>query len=228
MFLKNLKIVKKSQKIFKSFLLLDLNRNVFPRKKQNLLFFYFNATLYLLTKKLPQNILSMIKEDSTMEKAQEVYDYLKKNNIPFEIIEHEPVYTMEEMDNYGITKKGNICKNLFLRDAKGRRHFLVVLGKDKTADLKYISDQLHTTKLSFASDERLEKYLGAAKGAVSPMGLIHDKDGEVEVVFDKDFQFEKRFGCHPNENTATVILDFKDLKKMIQKNGNEISFLTFK
>lgn len=163
-----------------------------------------------------------------MEKAQEVYDYLKKNKISFETIEHEPVYTMEEMDAYGITKKGNICKNLFLRDAKGRRHFLVVLEKDKTADLKYISEQLQTTKLGFASDERLEQYLGVTKGAVSPMGLIHDEDGDVEVVFDKDFMFEKRFGCHPNENTATIILDFKDLKKLIQKNGNEIHFLTFK
>lgn len=163
-----------------------------------------------------------------MEKAQEVYDYLEKNKIPYERIDHEPVYTMEEMDAYGITAKGTICKNLFLRDAKGKRHFLVVLGKDKKADLKYIRQQLGTTALSFASDERLSKYLGLTKGAVSPMGLIHDADAQVEVVIDKDFMFEKHFGCHPNENTATIILDFKDLKKVITNNGNDLHFLTFK
>lgn len=163
-----------------------------------------------------------------MEQKEAVYKLLNDNKISYEVVEHDPVYTMEEMDALGITEKGNICKNLFLRDAKGKRHFLVVLGKDKKADLKFIKDQLGTTPLSFASEERLEKYLGLKKGAVSPFGIINDKNSEVEVIFDKDFRFEKRFGCHPNDNTATVILDFNDLKKIVEKNGNEISYLTIK
>ncbi|PBG31211.1 hypothetical protein BGU85_26930, partial [Clostridioides difficile] len=42
-----------------------------------------------------------------------------------------------------------------LRDAKGKEHFLVVLGKDKKADLKDIRQQIDSKPLSFASEERL-------------------------------------------------------------------------
>lgn len=160
-----------------------------------------------------------------MDAKQAVYDFLENKKIRYEVIEHDPVYTMEDLEALGVTEKGNICKNLFLRDAKGKRHFLIVLGKDKKADLKAFRDQLGTTPLSFASEERLEKYLGLQKGAVSPLGVINDTGAEVEVVIDTDFRFEKRFGCHPNDNTATVILDFKDLLDIIKKNGNEVSFL---
>lgn len=162
------------------------------------------------------------------DSKQMVYDYLDKNKISYKVIDHEPVYTMEEMDAYGITSQGNVCKNLFLRDAKGKRHFLVVLQKDKTADLKEFRTLLGTTALSFASEERLSKYLGLTKGAVSPFGILNDKDAEVEVVVDQDFANEKNFGCHPNDNTATVILDFRDIKKMIKNNGNSLTFIKIK
>lgn len=162
------------------------------------------------------------------DSKQKVYEYLDTNKISYTVIEHEAVYTMEEMDDYGITAKGNICKNLFLRDAKGKRHFLVILQKDKKADLKAFREMLGTTALSFASEERLAKYLGVTKGAVSPFGILNDKDAAVEVVVDQDFANEQNFGCHPNDNTATVILNFRDIKKMIQNNGNMISFIKIK
>ena len=159
---------------------------------------------------------------------QKVLDYLNEHEISYEWIDHEPVYTMEEMDACGITKQGNICKNLFLRDAKGKRHFLIVMGKDKRADLKGFRSQLGTTALSFGSEQRLKKYLGVEKGAVSPFGILNDENSEVEVVIDRDFANEKRFGCHPNDNTATVILAFKDLKKMIEQHGNKIRFISIR
>ncbi len=157
---------------------------------------------------------------------QKVLNYLNEHKISYEWIDHEPVYTMEEMDAFGITEQGNICKNLFLRDAKGKRHFLIVMEKDKRADLKGFRSRLGTTALSFGSERRLKKYLGVEKGAVSPFGILNDANAEVEMVFDRDFINEKRFGCHPNDNTATVILAFNDLKKIIEQHGNKISFIS--
>ena len=61
---------------------------------------------------------------------QKVYDALDKLNIKYEVVEHEPVYTMEVMDRLGLPKKGTLCKNLFLRDSKGKRHFLVTCEED--------------------------------------------------------------------------------------------------
>ena len=161
-----------------------------------------------------------------MDKQQKVFDKLNELNIKYEVTNHPPVYTIEEMDDLGISEHGDVCKNLFIRDAKGKRHFLVVLNKDKQADLKNIRQQLGTTGLSFASEERLAKYLNLSKGAVTPLGVVNDEEHLVEVVFDRDLINKQKLGVHPNENTATVWIAFDDLKKLVENNGNTIHYLT--
>jgi len=160
-----------------------------------------------------------------MDKQQKVLQKLNQLNISYEITNHYAVYTTDEMEELGLTEHGNVCKNLFIRDAKGKRHFLVVLDKDKQADLKKIREQLGTTGLSFASEERLSKYLNLSKGAVSPLGVVNDEEHLVEVVFDKDLINKQKLGIHPNDNTATVWISFDDLKKLIDNNGNTIHYL---
>ena len=161
-----------------------------------------------------------------MDQKEKVYEKLNKLNIAYEVTDHPAVYTIEEMDDLGITEKGDVCKNLFLRDEKGKRHFLVVLEKDKKADLKNIQKQLGCTRLSFASAERLDKYLKLEKGEVTPLGVINDKDCAVEVVFDNDLKGKTRLGVHPNDNTATVWISFEDVKKVVDNNGNKIKYVT--
>ena len=109
---------------------------------------------------------------------EEVLKELDNMGIKYELVEHKPVYTIEDMNNLdsNIFKGAEICKNLFLRDQKGKRHFLVVLCSEKQADLSKIQETIFSSKLSFASPERLKKYLGLEPGHVSPMGLINDKE----------------------------------------------------
>lgn len=160
-----------------------------------------------------------------MSAQEKVFEKLKELNIQYEVMNHPAVYTIEEMDDLGITGQGDVCKNLFLRDEKGKRHFLVVLDKDKRADLKNIQKQLGSTRLSFASAERLDKYLKLEKGEVTPLGVINDVDASVEVVFDNDLIGKSRLGVHPNDNTATVWIAFEDLKKVIEQNKNKIKYV---
>lgn len=150
-----------------------------------------------------------------------VYNYLKEHNIPFEVTEHKPVFTIEDMEEAGICALGDVCKNLFLRDQKGKRHFLVCALENTAVDLKKLGDKLGT-KLSFASDERLLKYLGLIPGSVSPFGLLNDKDHAVELVLDKGIQGKSKLGFHPNENTATVWINYKDFKKYIDSLDYDI------
>ena len=144
---------------------------------------------------------------------QRVYDALDKLGIKYEVVEHEPVHTMEDMDRLGLPEKGTLCKNLFLRDSKGKRHFLVTA--DEKIDLKALGRTLGAGTLSFASEERLEKYLGLKQGSVSPFGLMNDTDHAVEFFIDKSLSRCKSLGIHPLENTATVFLSFKDLDKFL-------------
>jgi len=161
-----------------------------------------------------------------MDNPQEkVLKILHDLHIEYQLINHPAAFTVEDMDKMDMNRYGDGCKNLFLRDAKGRRHFLVVLHKDKSADLKSIQEQLGCTRLGFASEERLFKYLRLHKGEVTPLGIINDPDAFVEVVLDNDLIGKNKLGVHPNDNTATIWISFDALKKIIEQNGNIIHFV---
>ena len=163
--------------------------------------------------------------ENRKELREAVLAKLTEMGIAFEMDEHEPVYTIEEMDALGITAKGLVAKNLFLRDAKGKRHFLVLLPGEKHADVKKIEAQAGSTHLSFASDERLMKYLGLTKGAVTPFGLLNDENQAVEVLLDQGLRGKPRIGFHPNENTATLWVSYDDLMKFLKERGNKVKFV---
>lgn len=160
-----------------------------------------------------------------MDKKERVLEKLDELNIKYELIDHPPVYTIEEMENLNLEEKGLIVKNLFLKNSNGKKHYLVILKSGKNADLKSIKSQIQSSALSFASEERLEKYLGLLKGAVTPFGIINDKDHCVNVVIDDDLKNETLIGVHPNVNTATVFISYDDMIKFINTFGNEILYV---
>lgn len=158
---------------------------------------------------------------------EEILQRLKELGIQYELIEHKAVFNMEEMDALGkdFFKGASICKNLFLRDQKGKRHFLVTMKEEKQANLAEIAKSCLATKLSFASEERLKKYLNLTPGAVTPLAIINDEQKAVEVILDKDLFKEEKIGVHPGVNTATVIISPADLEKYIKANGNKLKMM---
>lgn len=160
-----------------------------------------------------------------MEKKEKVLKKLDELNIKYEVVDHPPVYTIEEMENLNLEGKGHVVKNLFLKNSNGKKHYLVVLKGDKKADLKSIKSQIQSSALSFASEERLEKHLNLLKGAVTPLGIINDKEHCVNVVIDDDLKNQNTLGIHPNVNTSTVFISYNDMIKFINNFGNEILYV---
>ncbi len=156
------------------------------------------------------------------EREQKVYDTLEQLNIAYQRYEHPPVYTVEEAKKYWKDIEGAHAKNLFLRNNKGTRHFLVVLEQSKSADLKDLSGKLAAGKLSFASERRLQEHLGLETGAVSPFGLLNDQNRAVSVALDRDLGKKGSVNFHPNVNTATINLSFRDFEKFLKHCGNEL------
>ena len=157
---------------------------------------------------------------------EKVLNKLNELNINYKEIEHTPVYTIEDMDNLGdVFENAKICKNLFVRDQKGKRHFLVVLPEEKRAPLADIATKIGSTKLSFASPERLMKYLKLEPGAVTPLSVVNDETNEVEVVFDEDLKTVDMLGVHPCVNTATILLTPTDLEKYVVSNNNKLKYI---
>ncbi len=153
---------------------------------------------------------------------QKVLNYLAEQNIPYEITEHEAVYTMEDMERLGLYELGTVCKNLFVRDAKGKKHFLITVDNDTKINLKELGIALDAGKLSFASAERLEKYLGVSAGCVSPFGLLNDTEHQVTLVLDEKLVGNPRLGVHPNEHSATLWISYDNLVSALSALGNSV------
>lgn len=158
------------------------------------------------------------------EREVQLYDFLNELGITYARCEHPPVYTVEEAKNYWKDMEGTQCKNLFLRNNKGNEHYLVVLEQSKKVDLKQLAEKTGAGKLSFASADRLNKYLGLETGAVSPFGLINDRDKAVRVVLDKSLKHGELINFHPNVNTATITLSYQDFELFLARRGNELLY----
>jgi len=161
------------------------------------------------------------------EQEKKVYEVLANLGIFYVKHEHPPVFTVEEAKKHWENISGTHCKNLFLRNKKGNRHYLVILESSKKADLKQLSNQLGEDRLSFASEERLMRYLGLETGSVSPLGLLNDSRKEVRVILDQDLKEADRVNFHPNINTATVGIDFRDFERFLTWRGNSILYVKF-
>lgn len=159
------------------------------------------------------------------EQRERALAVLADMGAPYEIEEHPAVYTIEEMEALGICERGKVAKNLFLRNASGKVHYLVTLVKEKHADLAAIREKLGCSRLSFASEERLKKHLDLVPGEVGPLGVLNDQSAQVIFVLDRELLHEKRVGMHPNDNTATIWIAMDEVERIVRAHGNPVIHL---
>ena len=109
-----------------------------------------------------------------MDRKQPVFDFLDARGIRYEWYEHPEAPTIEIARQWWRDDGSKHCKNLFFRNHKGNRHYLVVFDCDRQLAIHDLEHRLRQGKLSFASEQRMERYLGLRPGSVSPFGLIND------------------------------------------------------
>lgn len=160
------------------------------------------------------------------EQERIVVARLNELGIAYSRHEHPPVATVDDAVLHWAGIEGTHCKNLFLRNQKGSRHYLVVLEHSKRADLRIVAEQIGDGKLSFASPERLMAHLGLTPGSVSPFGLINNQDHAVRLVLDRDLKAAARLGFHPNINTVTFTIAAADFTKFVESTGNPVQHVT--
>jgi Ala-tRNA(Pro) deacylase len=145
---------------------------------------------------------------------------LDQLHIPYERFEHTPVFTCEEADAAVPNNPAVQTKNIFLRDKRGRRHLLLVTTCAKAVDIKRFAEQTNADRLSFASPERLKKYLGAEPGSVTVLGLMNDSANAVELYVDADVWHAPEWRCHPLVNTATLVISRGDIERFLEHTGH--------
>lgn len=160
-----------------------------------------------------------------MTQKEKVLSTLEDLGIEYEIHEHKPVPTIELAMEVWKDIDSTHCKNLFFRNHKGNKHYLVVLESNHKLDIRDLEQRLKQGKISFASQKRMDKYLGLQGGSVSPFGLINDEENHVHLFLDKNLKEAEKISFHPNINTASVVVNFKDFKKYLDAVGNSYEFI---
>jgi Ala-tRNA(Pro) deacylase len=154
-----------------------------------------------------------------------LYSILKDLKIHFDYYEHPPVASIDEARKYWKDINAAHCKNLFLRNHKGNRHYLVIIEHSQDVDIHELEGRLKQGKLSFASNQRMMKYLGLIPGSVSPFGLIYDKEKHVHLFIDETLKNKSTISFHPCINTASIVITFSDLEKFLSYTGNTYEYL---
>jgi len=154
-----------------------------------------------------------------------LYNLLDRLNIGFEYIEHPPAPTIDIARQYWAGHDAKHCKNLFFRNHKGNRHYLVILDCDCDMDIHTIEKMLGQGKLSFASEKRMEKYLSVQPGSVTPFGLMYDTDQHVYLFLDKNLQKAARLSFHPCVNTASLIITYDDFMRFLDYTRNPYEWI---
>jgi Ala-tRNA(Pro) deacylase len=160
-----------------------------------------------------------------MRGQEELYTLFEKLNIQFEYHEHPPLATIEDTKIHWKNYNSGRCKNIFFRNHKGDRHYLVILEHLRQLNIRDLEKRLKQGKLTFASDFRLKKYLGIEPGSVSPFGLINDSEKHVHLFIDEKLKEFDRLTFHPNINTASLVLSKFDFLKFLEYTGNTFEFI---
>ena len=160
-----------------------------------------------------------------MERRNKVFDFLRSQGIEYSFYEHPEAPTIEIAREYWRADGSKHCKNLFFRNHKGNRHYLVVFDSERSLAIHDLEHRLHQGKLSFASELRMERYLGLRPGSVSPFGLINDEENHVHLFLDKTLLDYPSLSFHPNDNRATVVISQEEFARYLAAVGNTFEYL---
>jgi len=154
-----------------------------------------------------------------------VFNRLKQLGIEYEVFEHPPLDTIEIALKYWKDIEATHCKNLFFRNHKGNRHYLVIIKDTTPFSIRSLEQKLKQGKLTFSSPKRLMKYLGVTPGSVSPFGLLNDEEHHVHLFLDEQLQKADKISFHPNDNTASLVLSYHDFIQYLDASGNTYEYI---
>lgn len=151
-------------------------------------------------------------------------EYLEKLGITSETVEHPAVFTVEAMMPHVGHLPGAHSKNLFLKDKKKKRLWLVTALASREVNLNDLAKNVGASGgFRFADEAVMLEKLGVGQGCVTPLSLFNDTQNDVTFVLDESFvedNHEKVY-FHPMTNEATTGLKPEDFIKFVKETGHE-------
>lgn len=146
---------------------------------------------------------------------EKICSYLKNADVDYEIVHHEPAFTIDECRLIEKKIDGKICKNLLLTTTTESVYYLLMMSGEKKFVTKDVSKKLGTSRLSFASAEKMRELINTEPGSLSVTSLVFDSKKAVKLAIDRSVIDEDYICCHPSDNTATLKIKTKDLTEKL-------------
>lgn len=158
-----------------------------------------------------------------LDREVRCYDFLDELEIEYWRIDHEGAFTMEACLEIDKVLGATVCKNLFLCNRQKTDFYLLLMPGDKPFKTKELSAQINSSRLSFAGEEDMLKYLDVEPGSVSFLGLMNDSEKQVQLLVDEDLLSGEWIGMHPCVNTSTLKIKTADVfGKILEKLGRDM------
>ena len=154
-----------------------------------------------------------------------VYDTLLKLDVEFDYFESPKDFSNEDDGQFWAKIGATRCKNLFMRNHKGDRHFLIISDYYRDIDIRILEQKFKKGKISFASQSRIDKWINGTVGAISVFSLLNDEHNKVEVFIDESLKHKEKLTFLPNELNALIAIDYSDFIKILEYSKNKYEFL---
>jgi len=163
--------------------------------------------------------------DVRQEREMRCYELLDSLSIPYMRAEHSPANTIADCMEVEKVIGVGVCKNLFLCNRQKTKFYLLLMPGQKPFRTSVFSKLIGSSRLSFADEEHLLKFLDVHPGSVSILGLMNDTEGRVQLVIDRDVISGEYMRCHPCANTTTLRLRTTDVLNKLLPAINHVPII---
>ena len=146
-----------------------------------------------------------------MECRERMEEYLRENDVPFEIMAHRTAYTMPEVAAaLGVSGK-QVAKVVIVR-ADDRMLMFVVASPDRL-DFDRVRASLGAQSISLAKENEFASlFPGCATGAMPPFGNLYDVPVYVDQALAEQTDIVFRVGTHRH----TMKVAYADFERLAQ------------
>ena len=153
--------------------------------------------------------------DGRLPKEIRCYDLLDNLGVEYARVDHPAADTMEACAAVDEALEATICKNLLLCNRQCTAFYMLMMPGGKVFKTKDLSAQIGSSRLSFAGGEYMEQFLDITPGSLSVLGLMNDKENQVQLLIDEDILQGEYIGMHPCINTSSLRIKTRDVMERI-------------
>jgi Ala-tRNA(Pro) deacylase len=157
-----------------------------------------------------------------MAKLGDMIDYLKKNSVRYEVLEHVPAFTAQEAAVASHVPDKNLAKTLIVQT--GEKYCMVVMPANHRLDEHLLGKAIKAKHLHLAQEEDLKQLFPDCElGAMPPFGNLY----ALPMYIDKSLTNDDEIVFNACSHTQSIRLKMNDYLGLVKPVIAEFSHSRF-